>query len=97
MDPRYEFPRGSCEVADHDREGEGRIFYGDERCPHRTIRDAVGNNDNGCGSREELAVIFVVAKETDVLRAGSVERGHASQGEIKFAPDDVTTDPTSEF
>lgn len=55
------------------------------------------NNDGGSVGLEELAMIFLVAEKTDVVRTRRIKRGHASQRQVELAPDDVTIDPTGEL
>ena len=78
MNTRSKFQSRSGEVTDDYGEGEGGIFYRDQRDILWPAGDSTRDDDGGGICFEKLLMIFLVTEERHVARSGGVERGHSS-------------------
>ena len=97
MDPGNESPRRGGEVADHDGKGKGGVIHRDQGGIFWPVGHSTRHQNGRSFRDEELAVVFLVSEETDVMRPSGIKRGHSRQRQVKPAPDDVAIDPSGEL
>lgn len=57
----------------------------------------VRNDHHTCSGCQELRVVFLISKETDVIPGGSIQRGHAGKLIGFVTTYDVAIDEVGEF